>query len=138
MSPSVWVTTTQKMKFSIMYFFSKSDQIRRKLRFWSHLLKKSLMENFFFMQILRKETKIFIYKKWSHWKNLSPVNMNLNKLVKLCKLSQWISILECIKPKIFKSFMGNFIHFNIFIYFNFILFLFLIFSYILILFYFYF
>ena len=36
------------MKFSIMNFSSKCDQIRRKLRIWSHLLKKSLMENFIF------------------------------------------------------------------------------------------
>ena len=36
------------MKFSIKDFFSKCDQIRRKLRIWSHLLKKSLMENFIF------------------------------------------------------------------------------------------
>ena len=36
---------TQK-KFSIKDFFSKCDQFRRKLRIWSHLLKKSLMENF--------------------------------------------------------------------------------------------
>ena len=34
------------MKFSIKDFFSKCDQIRRKLRIWSHLLKKFLMENF--------------------------------------------------------------------------------------------
>ena len=34
--------TAQKMKFSIMDFFSKCDQIHRKLRLWSHLLKKSL------------------------------------------------------------------------------------------------
>ena len=34
------------MKFSIKVFFSKCDQIRRKLRIWSHLLKKTLMENF--------------------------------------------------------------------------------------------
>ena len=40
--------TAQKMKFAIKDFFSKCDQIRRKLRTWSHLLKKSLMENFFF------------------------------------------------------------------------------------------
>ena len=38
--------TVQKMKLSIQDFFSKFDQIRRKLRIWSHLLKKSLMENF--------------------------------------------------------------------------------------------
>ena len=34
------------MKFSIEDFFSKSDQIRNLLRIWSHLLKKSSMENF--------------------------------------------------------------------------------------------
>ena len=35
------------MKFSNKDFFSKCDQIRsRKLRIWSHLLKKSLMKNF--------------------------------------------------------------------------------------------
>ena len=38
----------KKMKFSIKDLFSKCDQICRKLPFWSHLLKKSLMENFIF------------------------------------------------------------------------------------------
>ena len=42
--------TAQKMKFSIKDFLSKCDQIRRKLRIWLHLLKKSLMENFIFVQ----------------------------------------------------------------------------------------
>ena len=37
--------TTQKMKFFIKDFFSICDQIRGFLRIWSHLLKKSLMEN---------------------------------------------------------------------------------------------
>ena len=37
--------TAQKMKFSIKDFFSKCDQIRRKLQIWSHLLNKFLMEN---------------------------------------------------------------------------------------------
>ena len=34
------------MKFSIKDFFSKCDQVRSLLRIWSHLLKKSLIENF--------------------------------------------------------------------------------------------
>ena len=34
--------------FSIKDFSSKGDQIRRKLRIWSHLLKESVMENFLF------------------------------------------------------------------------------------------
>ena len=41
--------TAQKMKFSIKDFFSKCDKIRRFLRIWSHLLKKSFMENFIFL-----------------------------------------------------------------------------------------
>ena len=36
------------MTFSIKDFFSKCDQIRRKLRIWLHLLRKFLMENFIF------------------------------------------------------------------------------------------
>ena len=38
--------TAQKMKFSTKDFFTECDQIRRFLRIWSHLLEKSLMENF--------------------------------------------------------------------------------------------
>ena len=40
--------TTQKIRLCIKDFFSKYDQIRNFLRIWSHLLKKSLMENLIF------------------------------------------------------------------------------------------
>ena len=40
------------MNFSIKDFFSKCDQIRSFLRIWSHLLKKSFMENFIFYAVL--------------------------------------------------------------------------------------
>ena len=43
--------TTQKNNFSIKVFFSKCDQIRSFLRIWSHLLKKSWMENFIFCAV---------------------------------------------------------------------------------------
>ena len=43
--------TAQQMKFPIKDFFSKCDQIRRKLRIWSHLLKKYLMENLIFCAV---------------------------------------------------------------------------------------
>ena len=51
--------TAKKENFSIKYLFIKCDQIRRKLRIWSHSLKKCLMENFIFSCIVweRKETK---------------------------------------------------------------------------------
>ena len=41
-------STSQKIKFSIKDFFSKCDQTRSFLRIWSHLLKKSFVENFIF------------------------------------------------------------------------------------------
>ena len=43
--------TAQKMRFSIKDFFSKCEEIRRKLRIWSHLLKKSLIENLIFCAV---------------------------------------------------------------------------------------
>ena len=45
--------TTEKMKFFIKDFFSKCDQIRRKMGIWSHLLKKSLIENFILCVVLQ-------------------------------------------------------------------------------------
>ena len=43
--------TAQNRKFSTRDFFSKCDQIRSFLRIWSHLLKKSLMEDFNFCAV---------------------------------------------------------------------------------------
>ena len=39
------------MKFSIKDQLDKCDQILRKLWIWSHLLKKSLIENFIFCAV---------------------------------------------------------------------------------------
>ena len=47
------------MKFSIKDFFIKCDQTRMKLLIWSHLLKKSLMENFIFLC-----SEIFVNSFW--------------------------------------------------------------------------
>ena len=47
------INTIQKMKFSVKDFFSRCDQIYRKLQIWSRLLKKSLMENFIFCAVLK-------------------------------------------------------------------------------------
>ena len=43
--------TAQKMKFSIKYFFNQCDQICNFLQISSHLLKKTLMENFNFCAV---------------------------------------------------------------------------------------
>ena len=50
------MNTAQKMKFSIKDFFSKCDQIRSKLRICSHLLKKSVIENFIFCAVEYKDS----------------------------------------------------------------------------------
>ena len=44
------ISIAQKMNISIKDFLSKFDKIRSKLRICSHLVKKSLMENFILMQ----------------------------------------------------------------------------------------
>ena len=65
------------MKFSINDFFSKYDQIRSFLRIWSHLLKKSLMENFIFffavtLAILASLVKMNIFKLLGILANSAP------------------------------------------------------------------
>ena len=47
------------MKFPIRKFFSKCGQISSVLRIWSHLLKKSFIENFTFCSVIHAELKGF-------------------------------------------------------------------------------
>ena len=51
---NVKIPIAQKRKFSITGFLSKYDQIRRKLQIWSHLMKKSEMENLIFCAVLKR------------------------------------------------------------------------------------
>ena len=54
--------TAQKMKFLIKDFSSKCDQVRKKLWIWSHLLKKTLTENFIFYAVkVRKNISLGIF-----------------------------------------------------------------------------
>ena len=117
-------TPAQKMKFSIKYFFSKFDQIRRKLRIWSHLLKKSLIETFIFGAVIEVllinvitnehwQRLKFTFVQWLH--NLvctfSDILGYLLSDVKLilvtCKWEGWNHIIN----EIFKEFRTNF-HFK--------------------------
>ena len=67
------------MKFSIKNFFSKFDQIRRKLlRILSHFLKKSLTENFIFCTV----------------DYLDPLALK-------CKFDFWVGILSFLIRKLF-------------------------------------
>ena len=54
------LVTAQKMKFSCKDFFSKCDQIRKKLWIRSQLLKKSFVENFIFCAVGFVRKEIFI------------------------------------------------------------------------------
>ena len=55
----------KKIEFSIKDFFSKRSQICRKLWLWSHLLKKTLMENFIFCAVLTKwlELRLQVFRR---------------------------------------------------------------------------
>ena len=64
---------TQKMKVSIKDFFSKYDQIRRKLRIWSHLLKKILNEKLHFLCSARTTNVTINLKK-------CPINSSISML----------------------------------------------------------
>ena len=69
MDLSITGFTAQKIKFSITDFFSKCNRICRKLPIWSHLLKKSLMENFTFCTVFRATLLFLFYhfSKTSYW-----------------------------------------------------------------------
>ena len=65
-SPSIFCKifqyTAQKMTFFSKDFFRKCDQICSFLQIWSHLLKKSLMENFIFCAVI--ETSNICFKNF--------------------------------------------------------------------------
>ena len=73
------------MKFSIKDFFSKRDQIRSCLRIWSHLLEKSLMENFIscVVQFIQFWRGIFIWKFKQAYVRFLPI------FVMLCIVTHW-------------------------------------------------
>ena len=59
--------TAEKMKFSIEDFFCSCNQIGSKLRIWSHLLKKSLMKNFFFCAVIYMQAFLILQKVLQPW-----------------------------------------------------------------------
>ena len=67
------MNTVQKMKFSINNLFSKCDQIRRKLRIWSYVLKKSLMEKFIFCAVESLTLIRLVPKKSARYYKVSAI-----------------------------------------------------------------
>ena len=77
------------MKFSITDFFSKCDQIQRKVRIWSHSQKKSVMENFIFCkvalnQLVRmKKYKFRLIEKKTYTKKRGNILFYMTKVLKV-------------------------------------------------------
>ena len=69
------------MKFSFKDFFSKCDQIHKKLRIWSHLQNKSLMENFIFCAVWSKKNSS-VRKLWVVWLEIYQRDVFENENVK--------------------------------------------------------
>ena len=113
--PSITATklttnTAQKMKFSIKDFFSKCNQTRRKLRIWSHLLKKSLMENFILYAV-----KFCISALLTN-SLLTIAKLPLSKFIRYYLLpkpnSCWFMLKTCTRLKHIKTYSKNWISFK--------------------------
>ena len=98
------------MKFSTKDFFSKCDQIRRKLRIWSNLLKKSLIENLFFCAVilspsglilavtskvplfdLKKVTLPFSNKQWKRSQSIAADKQEMIVSSDFCQIPRFIN-----------------------------------------------
>ena len=79
------------MKFSVKDFFSKCDEIRRKIGICSHLLQKSLTENFIFRAVKKIIPRsIFDRNKFmSH--NDFLLYLNIIVIIKH-KVARWIKL----------------------------------------------
>ena len=75
--------TAQKNKFSIKDFFSKCDQIRRWI--WSHLLKKSLIENLIFRAVLVFGSAKLLWMTWPCLKKFRKI-YHSHTMHKKCKI----------------------------------------------------
>ena len=68
-----------KNKFSIKDFFSKCEQIRKKLRLLSHLLKQSLMENYKCLLFVIRISHLLL-----GWKGCFPCQVQLPNVEYFC------------------------------------------------------
>ena len=97
------------MKFSIKDFFSKCGKIRSYPRIWSHLLKKSLMENFIFCAVTLflfkfiskndepkvKDVHLALHEKCSYWKFFWSVFSHIRTQLGLEKLQIRTIFTQC-------------------------------------------
>ena len=98
--------TAQKMKFPIKNFFSKCDQIRSKLRIWSHLMKKSLMGNFIFLVILLPKEETFFnpiqvrpFRGWSRMGGGGGGAFHFVEIFRLVEINSLLHAIIMLKEK---------------------------------------
>ena len=77
---------TQKMNFSVKNLFSKCEHIRIKLRIYSHLLNKSLTENFIFCVVniigfTTESSKFFFKPNCQSFVYFTSINTIINMLL---------------------------------------------------------
>ena len=73
------------MEFSIKDFLSKCDKIRRKLQIWSHLLKKSLIENCIFCAVSKLVTYYFTFQILTE---ILPMKLMLKNFINVYELAK--------------------------------------------------
>ena len=97
------------MRFFITDFFSKCDRIRSFLRVWSHLLKKSLMENFIFCAV-KTETLLIYWQCILDFLNDISASLISNLHFELTQLCVWEVCLLFFWPTQFESSALSLIH----------------------------
>ena len=70
-----------KIDFSVKNFLSKCEQTHRKLRIYSHLLKKSLMENFIFCVVLCVTSHLFDILQMHHYVRVTRADQQKSALI---------------------------------------------------------
>ena len=85
------------MKFSIIDFFSKCDQIRSFLPIWPHLLNKSLIENFIFCAVKCFVKIAFLFRlcrEINILRNLVVIKHLTDRDLEINRLSQTVTKLD--------------------------------------------
>ena len=81
-----------------LYGHSKYNQIRRKLRIWSHLLKKSLMENFIFLCSASCFNYAFWHRKCSTVRNdFDPIKIMKSSFFFFCNVKIFLILFKKFK-----------------------------------------
>ena len=116
---TAWIRCLPKytIKNDVFYSdsFSKPDQIRRKLRIWSHLLKKFLMEYFIFWAVVINHNKIYL--PFSVMRCCKEYLKHIRILVNIQEQTSSVLLVRTTVTKVYYSpftyYDGSFTHFSL-------------------------